>query len=342
MLDADEAIEEGSESNNLAAATVELEAAPEGADLAVDSGGISFLPSTVVALPTEVSIVAIVRNLGKTDVDSATVRLLRGDPISGAIVAERALPLLAQSAVPVNFFDAITAPGSTAYTVVVDPAGEIAEAKETNNLATRTLETAPAIDFAVASEDLSLSGTSAHPGEEVTFRVLLRNRGTIGDGPFEVTYAVTDGTVTRSLQAHTILLAPGLTAERTVLWRVDLQGLLRFVVRVDPNGLVPERDETNNRAELEFDSAPIDVANLAIGADDLRFEPAPALEGSPLSLRATVRNTGGQASGPTRVAFFDGPPSAGLEIAGADLPALDPGALLEVTGIWSEVPDANE
>lgn len=342
ILDADEAIEEASESNNRATLPIEIDPAPVEADLSVRADEISFLPPHPAVLPVEIAIVATVRNLGSTDVPEALIRLHRGEGTSGDVLGEQTIALPARASAPVSFFDTLVEPGAFGYTLVLDPDAVVVEADESNNQASATVTTAPAIDLEVTGSDLTLLDGPAHPGADVRFRVVLRNRGTVGGGSFTAAFAVTDGTTTRELPEVILQIEPGQSAERTVVWRVDLEGDLQFVATLDPDDLVPEADETNNSASLAFPSTPLAMPNLAVAPGDFEVSPLPGREGSPLDLSILVRNNGGATTGETRVAFYDGPPASGFEIAAATLPPIVAGGSTEVAAVWTEVPDAGD
>ena len=65
-----------------------------------------------------------------------------------------------------------------------------------------------------------------------------------------------------------------------MLWRVDREGPLLFTVILDPQELVPEAREDNNRAELAF-TASSGAPNLTVSHSDVTFDPDPAAEGQP-------------------------------------------------------------
>ncbi|MCI0584380.1 MAG: hypothetical protein L0227_16080, partial [Chloroflexi bacterium] len=179
-------------------------------------------------------------------------------------------------------------------------------------------------------------------GTDVTFRVTVRNRGTLDSPDTNLRLTVTDGVTVRDVALNSLQLAGGAAATFDVLWRVDLEGALELVAEVDPEGLVPETDEDNNLATLPFTAGALDVANLEVSFQDLVFDPDPGEEGRPLTLSILVRNTGGEPVTGVEVAFYDGDPGAGgVQIEQrATIASLAPGEAATAAVVWQRVPTA--
>jgi uncharacterized repeat protein (TIGR01451 family) len=343
VLDPDGAVAELSENDNRASVAVDVQAAPALADLEVQAPDLSISPERPTVLPADLAISVAVRNLGQADAGSVAVELRQGLPATGTPVERKVVMVPGRSSAAANFVYPLAAPGSTTLSVVVDPDDAVAEDREDNNAASRTVSTGPSLDLAVADADLSIAG-SPYPGGDVTFKAVLHNRGTVDAPAAAVRFQVTDGSVIRELGRTTVQLPAGQSAERTVAWRVDLQGALRLVVAVDPDGLVPEADETDNSASLSFTAGALDVPNLALGHDGLTFDPHPGREGHPLTLTARVRNNGGQAAADVEVGFYEGDPAQGGPLLGAlqTIPSIPAGGEGTATVVWPRVPDAGD
>src|SRR6185369_13273184 len=204
----------------------------------------------------------------------------------------------------------LTAAGSTLFTVQVDPDNTIAEADEGNNQASATVSTVSRADLAVTAADLQIAGP-AYLGNDATFQVALHNRGTVDAPSVRVRFSIVDsgGAAIELPDSGTVALGAGATLNRTVVWRVDRSGSLRFRAELDPDNQLDEADETNDTADLAFTAGTVDVPNLAVVHTDLTFTPSPAREGKPLTLAAVVRNTGGQpVPAGAEVGFYDGDP----------------------------------
>jgi subtilase family serine protease/flagellar hook assembly protein FlgD len=327
ILDPDGEVAELSELDNRAEVELEVRPAPEAADLEVTGADLAVSPARPDSLPASLAISATVRNVGQTDVPEVAVQLLVGPPEDGVVVGEAALSVPQRSSTPVHFAHLLETPGTTTFTVVVDTAGEVAEADETNNQAWVSVSTAAAVDLAVDASDLAVEG-EAFVGNDFALRAVLRNLGTVDAPDAEVRFSVTDGAQTREVLATTVRIPAGSTAERSAVWRVDLSGELTFRVEIDPRDLVPERDETNNAAAVPFTAQGIDVPDLAVDHRELAFTPDPGLEGSPLEISVVVHNFGGQEVTDVEVAFYQGDPAQGAPLLGEIqvLPSLGPGA----------------
>ncbi len=340
LLDPDDAVTELSELDNRATVEVEVKPAPAEPDLELRPEDISFTPAQPAELPTSLGIAVTVRNLGQTDAEGAVVRLYRGDPADGVTVGEESLLVPQRSSAVATFTDLLETAGSTSYTAVADAVDAIAEADETNNRASATVTTAGTVDLSVTPADVSLAG-AAYLDNDLTFRVVFHNTGTLDSPDAVVRYRVTDGVETRELGGSTVQIDAGGTAEREVTWRVDLVGDLELVAEIDPDDLVPEADEDDNAAHVPFTATEASEPNLVIDRGALRFDPDPAREGAALDLTATVRNAAGGTVADAQVAFYDGDPTqGGTRLGVATVPSLGPGESADAVFTWSRVPSA--
>ncbi len=343
VLDPDAQTAEMSELDNQASIRVAVQPAPAGAELEVRSVDVAILPAQPSTLPVLLGIAVSVRNLGQTAAAAVAVQLWHGPPETGELIDQVTVSVPSRSSSAANFLYDLTAAGTTAFTVVVDPGSAIAEADETNNTATATVTTQAAVDLEVTVADLALSG-SAYLGVDATFEATFRNQGTVDSGDAVVRFSVVQGSTVRELGSRTIQLDAGQSLTQSVIWRVDLEGELQFVAEVDPGATVPEADETNNSASLAFTSGQVTQPNLVVSHADLAFSPKPGREGRPLTVTALVRNTGGQAVTNVEVAFYQGNPAQAAPRIGdiQVIPELAAGASATVSLTWPRVPDAND
>ncbi len=343
VIDPDGAVPELAEGDNQAAVAVAVQPAPALADLEVQAPDLAVSPAQPSSLPADLAISVAVRNLGHADAEAVAVELRTGPAQGGTVVERKTVAIPGRSGAVVNFVYRLTAPGTTTLRVAVDPDNTVPEDREDNNTASRDVSTGPSLDLAVADADLSISGT-AFTGNDVTFKAVVHNLGTVDSPPAAVRFVVTDGTTRREIGRSTVLLAAGQSAERTVPWRVDLEGSLHLEVTIDPESLVPEADEGNNTASLAFTSGAVDVPNLTLSHTDLGFDPNPGREGKPLTLTANVRNNGGQPAALVEVAFYEGDPAQGAPRIGevVTIPAIAAGGGAVATLVWPRVPDAGD
>lgn len=343
ILDPLDQVAELTELDNRVEIPVVVEPAPEGVELALRQSELVVTPTAPDHLPTQILVQSVLRNLGQTAATDVTVALSVGDPGQPTAEIRATVSVPARSSAPVSILYDLQVPGTTELRLIADPDDLVAEADETNNQVTATVMTVPSFDLEVLASDLELLDGPARLGQDVTFRVRLRNRGTSDAPSVTVEPAVTDGSQTRSLPPLQLQLDAGEEAQRDIPWRVDLTGTLTFGVTMDPGNQVPEIDESNNAAAFEFESTAFSEPNLTVSAPDLQVDPDPALEGVQATLSALVRNTGGTPAGEFAVRFHDGAPTPGGSAIGTvTVPSLAAGAALPVDLVWSEVPDDSE
>ncbi|MDX1430942.1 MAG: CARDB domain-containing protein [Gammaproteobacteria bacterium] len=344
VVDPDAETPETSEGDNRVERLLGIAGAPTGVELAVVAGSVSAVPANPDRLPATLGISATIRNVGDAGASDVQVRLYEGSPEAGMALDTLTLSLPARSSLPANFTYELARNGETRFTVVVDPDGVIAEADEDNNRGETSVTTTPSVDLEVLASDISVVPNPALLGSDAVFRVVLRNRGTSASPSTPVTFLVTDGNITTELLLGSVEVPAGATVERVVPWRVNLSGDLTFTAQIDPDDLLPELDELNNTASLAFDAGLASGPNLVISFDEFSQSPNPALEGQPLELSATIRNTGTTDATGVEVAFFDGDPDTGGTQIGARavIPLLAAGAASAVEVTWGRVPGAGE
>ncbi len=205
----------------------------------------------------EITVSATVRNSGAADAPAGRVAVRLG----GSTVATADVPALkagAQSTVGVSV--GAREAGSYALSAVVDEANEIIEENETNNTYTRP---DPLVVKAVRSSDLvaaSVTTTPSSPaaGDDVTFKVALRNQGTqdSAGGSHPVSLALVDakgGTVKTLTGAHSGVIAAGETAPAVNLgtWKaVNGSYSLKVTVGEDANELPVKRENNTSTQPL--------------------------------------------------------------------------------------------
>jgi hypothetical protein len=201
----------------------------------------------------EITVSATVRNSGPAVAPAGEVALRLGDT-TVATADVGALAAGARSTVSASI--GAREAGSYELSAVADPADEITEQNETNNTYTRP---EPLVVKPVQSSDLIASAVTTSPsspaaGDEVTFRVALRNQGTqdSAGGSHGVTLALVDSegaTVKTLTGAHSGVIAAGTTAPAVSLgtWKAaNGSYTLKVTVADDANELPVKRE--NNRS----------------------------------------------------------------------------------------------
>lgn len=344
VVDPNNAQTEMSERDNRASVNVTVQPAPAGVDLSFAAPDIVVTPAQPNRLPTTLGISVSVRNLGLTDAQNVRVLLWAGAPGSGTLVGQTTLDVLNRSTVVVNFSYVLTKPGAVNFTAQLDPDNTVAEADETNNAASLDVSTTPSVDLVVTTADIGVDKNPAIFGDDVNFRITLHNQGTSDAPTTQVRYLITDGITTKELRTNTIELGAGQSTEQTLAWRVDLNGSLTFTAQLDPSGLVPELDKTNNVGTLALNAGNATGPNLVVSFQDFSFAPNPGREGYALVLSAVVRNTGTVVADNAEVVFYNGDPAAGGTPIGATqiVPSLAPGASTAVSVTWPAIPDSTD
>ncbi|WP_454365344.1 discoidin domain-containing protein [Streptomyces ambofaciens] len=206
----------------------------------------------------EITVSATVRNGGAADAPAGRVALRLG----GTKVATADVPALkagAQSTVSASV--GTREAGSYALSAVADEANEIIEQNETNNTYTRpdplVVKPVQSSDLVAAAVTTSPSGPAA--GDDVTFKVALRNQGTqdSAGGGHAVTLTLLDakgGTVKTLTGAHSGVIAAGSTAPAVSLgtWKAANGSYTLKVTVADDANELPVKRENNTSTQPLF------------------------------------------------------------------------------------------
>ncbi len=162
------------------------------------------------------------------------------------------LPLLAagQSETFITTWSDIQEAGGKIAYVVVDPENNIEEGIEDDNEAFTTFVVRSLPDLALSAEAVSVAPSAARENDPVTIQAMIRNLGDL---------AIVDVKVRLSeagaiLQEQTISQIDGL-GMATVAFTYDTTGLPgthTVLITVDPENLIAEQREDNNRTEKTF------------------------------------------------------------------------------------------
>ncbi|MER6339871.1 discoidin domain-containing protein [Streptomyces tendae] len=206
----------------------------------------------------EITVSATVRNSGAADAPAGKVALRLG----GTKVATADVPALKageQSTVSASL--GAREAGSYELSAVADEANEIIEQNETNNTYTRP---DPLVVKPVQSSDLVAAAVTTSPsspaaGDDVTFKVALKNQGTqdSADGSHAVTLALLDAkgdTVKTLTGAHSGVIAAGKTAPAVSLgtWKAANGSYSLKVTVADDTNELPVKRENNTSTQPLF------------------------------------------------------------------------------------------
>ncbi|MGV9915599.1 discoidin domain-containing protein [Streptomyces tendae] len=206
----------------------------------------------------EITVSATVRNSGAADAPAGKVALRLG----GTKVATADVPALKageQSTVSASV--GAREAGSYELSAVADEANEIIEQNETNNTYTRP---DPLVVKPVQSSDLVAAAVTTSPsspaaGDDVTFKVALKNQGTqdSADGTHAVTLALLDAkgdTVKTLTGAHSGVIAAGKTSPAVNLgtWKAANGSYSLKVTVADDANELPVKRENNTSTQPLF------------------------------------------------------------------------------------------
>ncbi|MFF0201185.1 discoidin domain-containing protein [Streptomyces sp. NPDC005017] len=259
--------------------------------------GLSTSPASPVE-SDEITVSATVRNDGPSAAPASEVALRLG----GTKVATAAVGALAPGAqTTVSASVGAGEAGSYELSAVADDANEVVEQNETNNTYTRptALEVRPVQSADLVAASVTTTPTSPAAGDNVIFKVALRNQGNQASaaGSHGVTLTVVDdkgATVKTLTGAHNGVIAAGSTAEVNLgPWTAaDGSFTVRTVIADDTNELPVKR--ANNTA-----TQPLFVGRGADMPYDM-YEAEDGATGGGATVLGPNRNVGdlaGEASG---------------------------------------------
>ncbi len=210
--------------------------------------------------------------------------------------------------------------------IVADDAGRVTEADETNN--------EREVAFASLTPDLTLEDVGwlvKDPiiGDEVTFNIVVKNRGTGAAAASKLKYVI-DGNTT--IYKNISDLPAGATEVVYIVVRLQT-GPHSIAVTVDVDNDIGELDETNNEEKLDFSTI---VPDLVIKS--ITWEPLDAAPGDPVTVTVKLENRGSDmAVKPGLTLSVDGSPTDYIEI-----PELDVGGIATVDFTWTALPGLHE
>jgi subtilase family serine protease len=307
VVDPSGVIDESTEADNRVALPFTISTPPEQPDLVAVPGSLAPTPSTVTALPAPLTLTASVGNVGVVAASGVAVEArVRGIP-AGSVRVD--LPARSRVAVSIPVTVGVGA-GDVPIEVVVDPAGEQADARRDNNSVAIVVPTVPGIDLRVSA--LVVAPAEVDQGSELHVSYVLANAGTV-DGQVGVEIRMTDdaGRVVGVLLDPALVVPAGAALPRSASLRAVDSGAM--TVTVDARHAA-DLQPADNAASAHAMVRPSFQPNLVLRPVDLVASPDPALEAKPVVVSAEVRNVGGGAAGPFSVDFWLGDPGSGRHL----------------------------
>ncbi len=200
--------------------------------------------------------------------------------------------------------------------VVADPNNLILEANESDNEATKELSIAAvaASNLVVYADNIGTHPVSPVVGDEVTLNAVILNTGSAEAKDILVIFLDVTGEVALPIGKPqqiagpdgTSSLAPGSSAAVQIVYDTTGQvGERQIEVVVDPNNLIPETEEDDNRAIKSILVESMSAPNLVMLANNVGLHPVGPTVGDEVSLKAVVLNQGGVAAKDVMVLFVD-------------------------------------
>jgi subtilase family serine protease len=277
-LDPENVVAESAEDNNIVEARIVVfeENLP---DLAISEADLIVTPPQPSPGET-VSIEITVRNQGVAEA-TATLAVFDGAPEGGGAEIYSTSLTIAPSGAQTVSTSYLVGPETSLVTAVIDAAELIVEIDEGNNRARRILVDRP--DLSIGVDNLELVPTDPLEGDPVQVVLTVRNAGTAEatDVPIEVFEGEPGLGGTSVFSEEVPFISPGGNRVLSFSWSAA-RGLTTMVVVADPNDLIEEFSETNNRVEREVAASRSTGPDLVVAELDLA-----GFDQSPLSLVAT-------------------------------------------------------
>lgn len=290
------AVVESDKTNNRAFVLAQTQA-----DLSIAAADVAVAPSSVLTRQPA-TLTATVRNNGGRAA-TAPVALFAGDPSTGGRELTRQTVTLQPAGSTQLTFQVDTstlAVGPQALYVKADPDATADDANRANNTASTSLQILAPTQPDLVVTSVSANPSSASTAQDVVVTVAVDNYGT----PIPGTVAVQlyDGTPeTGSRIGSTTTPVTGATNLTFTLSGPHSVGSHTLVAVIDPDSMVAESSETNNRAQTSVSITPA-TTTLAVATDRASYAPGASasvtttLSGTPSSATLSLGiydNTGG-------------------------------------------------
>jgi subtilase family serine protease len=335
IADPDAALPETDETNNRAGAL--LTDPRNTVDPAVSPGDV-VAPGEII-VGQSLAVTAIVRNLGTAPL--ADLPVLLGHQEDGHVteLARTHVSLSPGAAAPITLTWTSTFTGDPVSLVVqADPFDTLEEVSEGNNTAPVAVRILPSAlpNLTVNGGEVSFVPDPPQEGQPATVSAVVRNPGAVPAGNFQVRFYRGDPDHGGAPIGETDVssVAAGGSAGASIVWApVDVRGAQGVFVVADPLGQVEEYDETDNRAFRPFNA--VGAPDLVLTNGSVELVPRFPRAGQNVTIRAHVRNVGGQTSPAAVVRGFEGEPATGVAIGDGPLPLLAPGEEAVVELAWT-------
>lgn len=290
-----------------------------------------------------VAIQAVIKNTGTSGARNVPVQVSAEGPDHQVILvgAEQIIPVLPIGGtfpISVNF-DTAGKVGTYALAITIDPVNTISETSKTDNQASTGLTIRPLIsDLTAGVSDVVLSNSSPKSGDAVTITAVIRNIGTAValDVPVVMVAESSAHAVIPLGSAQVIpsIEAGGSATISTVFDTTGKEGAFTISVEIDPDNIIAELLETNNRVDLPLTVAPV-KPDLTISPAELSISNKVPLSGEQISIHAVTRNIGNAAGSNIPVQIVaEGPDAQLITLASQIIAGMAPGASFAVDAVF--------
>jgi subtilase family serine protease/prenyltransferase beta subunit len=267
LVDKENIVMEGSETNNTASKTLTVSASD--IDLTVEKSSISFSPAS----PKEgdqITINATISNLGEGSANNVKVTFYLNDPQSGGtIIGSSNIPAIAgRSSAEVSItWNSTGYAGRNDIYVIVDPQNLICDASRINNQNYQTLLVLgnSGADLAISTSGIHIAPAQPNAGEQAVVSATIYNGGTQDavDVPVEISLGDprVGGTIIFSTQTIPLIPQGGSATVQATLNTTGYAGAYEIYVNIDPFGSIVETNKSNNLAHATI------VVKAAIAPD---------------------------------------------------------------------------
>ena len=313
-------------------------------DLSVTADDITFVPSSLNALPSNIVINATLQNLGRTNIPQANVALYDGPVSDGNKISEQIVAFPGLSSVSVTFSVFVRDGNEHQFSVSLDPENLINEPNESNNTAIKILFPRTTYDFEILPPDITVSPNPADIFKDVRITSMISNKGTMNAYNVQVKYSIEDPQGSFDIGTVTVDIPAGETVTNEINWRADRAGEnLPLTVSVDPLNVYNETSEENNRAVSMLSVNGSTDPNLTISYQDISISTDPAKQGGDTNISALIRNEGFSTASDIRVNFYRGTPGKdGLLIGSRVIQSLNAGESTMVSTDWTDITESGE
>ena len=313
-------------------------------DLSIKNTDISFIPSVITSLPSNVVINANIWNLGRTSVPQAKVALYEGAIAEANKIGEQTVAFPGQSSVTVTFPVTVRDGDEHRFYVVVDPENLVIEPNEANNTALQILYPQSTYDFEILPSDISVSANTVDIFKDVKITSKITNKGTMNAYNVKIKYFIDEAGTPFDIATSTVDVPAGAAITNEVTWRTNKAGVnLPLTVFADPFNTFAELSEENNKATTTITVNSSTEPNLTIFYKDIVITPVSVNEKGNANISVLVKNEGFSAATDIQVNFYKGVPGVDGELLGSrTIQTLNTGESKSVSVDWMNIMDAGE